>query len=353
MVDTWAEAEAASTPPLIVLEGLEPLVRGSGPITAARLGTGHSNETFLITRDGRSLVLRRPPRPPVGPTAHDVVREARILALLVEHGLRVPRPVLIHDGDEAIGAPFVLIEMVPGVVIRERMPAALNDPESRRAAVSEFVDALVEVHAVRWKGDGLEGIGRPAGYLGRQLRRWSGQWVHNRTRALPEIEAIGEWLAARVPTAEETTVVHGDAKLDNAIFRDTPPVRLAALVDWEMATLGDPLADLGLLCATYVEPGEEPDPVFGFSPATAAAGSPRRAEIAAWYAARSGRDVTSLPWYEVLALWKLMVLLEGSYRRYLAGTTQDPFFAELEMGIPRMAAAVLDRTQEPAGASWV
>ncbi|MBS1891084.1 MAG: phosphotransferase family protein [Actinobacteria bacterium] len=187
-------------------------------------------------------------------------------------------------------------------------------------------------------------MGRPSGYLDRQLRRWTSQWEHNQTRAVPPIEAIGRWLAEHRPPVEDTTVVHGDAKLDNAIYAVGPGARLAALVDWEMATLGDPLADLGLLCGTYVEPGEEADPVFGFSTATMAAGSPTRAEIAAWYAERSGRDVEHLGWYEVLALWKIMILLEGSYKRYLAGTTRDPFFKLMEQGVPRTASLVLRRT---------
>lgn len=345
VVDTWAQAESAELSPLIVLEGLEPHVPGSGPISVRRLGTGHSNETFMVTRDGASMVLRRPPRPPIPPTAHDVVRESSILTALAEHDVRAPVPLLIHAESDAIGAPFYLMELVPGVVIRESMPPLLDSQEGRRGAVKEFVEAVAEVHAVPWRGSDLEKIGRPSGYLERQLRRWMGQWEHNQTRPVPEIEEVGEWLAANRPSAEETTVVHGDAKLDNAIYREAMPVRLEALVDWEMATLGDPLADIGLLCGTYVEPGEVPDPVFGFSPATTAEGSPRREEIATWYAEVSGRDVTQLRWYEVLALWKITILLEGSYKRYLAGTTQDPFFPLLEEGIPRMASIVIERTR--------
>ncbi|HZO06328.1 MAG TPA: phosphotransferase family protein, partial [Solirubrobacterales bacterium] len=268
VVRTWAEAERAELPPLIVLEGLEPFVPGKGEITVKRLGTGHSNETFMVTRDGASMVLRRPPRPPIPPTAHDVVRESNILTALAEHSVRAPVPLVTHAEDDAIGAPFYLMELVPGVVIRESMPPLLDSPEGRRGAVREFVAAVAEVHAVPWQGTALEKIGRPSGYLERQLRRWNSQWEHNQTRVVPEIVEVGEWLAANRPTAEETTVVHGDAKLDNAIYREGMPVRLEALVDWEMATLGDPLADLGLLCGTYVEPGEEPDPVLGFSPAT-------------------------------------------------------------------------------------
>jgi aminoglycoside phosphotransferase (APT) family kinase protein len=349
VVDTWAQAERAELPPLIVLEGLEPYVPGGGPINVERLGTGHSNETFKVTRDGASMVLRRPPRPPMPPTAHDVVRESNILTALADHDVRAPVPLLVHAESDAIGAPFYLMELVPGVVIRESMPASFDDPRGRREAVSEFVTALVEVHSVPWHGSALERIGRPSGYLERQLRRWKSQWEHNQTREVEAVVAAGEWLSANRPSAEETTVVHGDAKLDNAIYSEARPLRLEALVDWEMATLGDPLADLGLLCGTYVEPGETPDPVFGFSPATTAPGSPLREEISRWYAERSGRDVAHLTWYEVLALWKITILLEGSYKRYLAGTTHDPFFPLLEQGIPRMASIVLERTRAGTG----
>jgi aminoglycoside phosphotransferase (APT) family kinase protein len=351
VVASQAEADLAELAPLIVLEGLETLVPGSGPLRVEKLGTGHSNETFRVSRDDAEFVLRRPPRPPLAPTAHDVIREARILGALADLDLRVPRPVLIHDDPDAIGAPFYLMELVPGVVIRDSMPAALDQPSGRRGVVSEFVEALVEVHAADWRGTPLEGVGRPSGYLERQLRRWNGQWDHNGTRDVPEIEQIGRWLATNRPQGTETTFVHGDAKLDNAIYEPQLPVRLAVLVDWEMATLGDPLADLGLLCGTYVGPGEEPDPVFGFSAATNREGAPQREEIAEWYAERSGRSIEHLLWYEVLAVWKIMILLEGSYKRYLAGTTQDPFFSLLKAGIPRMAGLTLDRTKpgRPSG----
>jgi aminoglycoside phosphotransferase (APT) family kinase protein len=184
-------------------------------------------------------------------------------------------------------------------------------------------------------------IGRPSGYVERQLRRWKGQWEHNRTRRITDVDRMGAWLTDHLPEDAETTIVHGDYKLDNAIFQADPHARLAAIVDWEMATLGAPLADLGLLSATYVEAGDEPDDVLSFSPATELPGCPTRAELVERYAARSGRTVGDLAWYEGLALWKIAILLEGSYRRYLAGTTADPFFARLADGVPRLAARAL------------
>lgn len=346
VVATEAEAEALPVRPLVTLEGLEPYVPGQGIIEAERLGTGHSNETFRVRREGRSWVLRRPPRPPYAPTAHDVVREYRILVALADLDVRAPRPLTVCEDASAIGAPFYLMELVVGEVVRDRFPDRLDNPVERRRALEEFVDALVELHAVHWRGTALERIGRPGGYLERQLRRWKAQWEHNQTRAVPDIDRMGDWLTENLPARYETTVVHGDYKLDNAIFRPGPPARLAVIVDWEMSTLGAPLADLGLLCATYLESGEEPDEVLGFSPATAQAGALTRAEIVARYADRSGRLVDDLHWYQGLAVWKIAILLEGSYKRYLSRSTDDPFFALLAEGVPRLAARAIQYTQQ-------
>jgi aminoglycoside phosphotransferase (APT) family kinase protein len=338
IVATWEDANALPLEPLVVLKPLEAWVPGDGPIAVERLGSGHSNETFRITRGGKNYVLRRPPRPPYPPTAHDVVRECTILAALAELHIRSPKPLRLCTNPAVIGAPFYLMEFVEGSVVRDRFPPALDTPGRRRRALEDFIDALVEIHAADWHGTPLERIGRPSGYIERQLRRWKGQWEHNRTRPIPDIELMGAWLTDQMPTDTETTIVHGDYKLDNAIFGADRLGRVATIVDWEMATLGAPLADLGLLAATYVEAGEEPDDVLGFSPATGAPGCPTRAELIERYAARSGRSVGDLTWYEALALWKIAILLEGSYKRYLAGTTADPFFARLADGVPRLAA---------------
>jgi aminoglycoside phosphotransferase (APT) family kinase protein len=339
---TYEEASALEVAPLLVLEALDGWVPGAGRIEASRLGTGHSNETFGLRRNGRSFVLRRPPRPPYAPTAHDVAREHAILSALTDLRLRVPRPLGLCADDAVIGAPFYLMELVEGDVVRETFPAAIDAPRQRRRAIEEFVDALVEIHGAQWRGTAFERLGRPSGYLERQLRRWSSQWDHNRTREIADIDRMGAWLTRHLPADHETTIVHGDYKLDNAIFRPGKPASLAVIVDWEMATLGAPLADLGLLCATYVESGDEPDDVLDFSPATALPGCLTRDELVARYGAQSGRDVEALGWFEGFALWKIAILLEGSFKRFLAGTTADPFFALLDEGVPRVAARALN-----------
>jgi aminoglycoside phosphotransferase (APT) family kinase protein len=345
IVATYEDRKRLELEPLIVIEGLEPYIPGDGPIAVRRLGSGHSNETFRVGRGRQSRVLRRPPRPPFPPSAHDVLREYEVLCALVDQDVRAPRPVAVCSDPNVIGAPFYLMEFVEGRVIRERFPANLDVRAERRRALEEFVDTLVEIHAVSWRSTELEKIGRPTGYLERQLRRWKGQWEHNRTRPIADIDRMAAWLTKYLPSDNETTLVHGDYKLDNAIFQPGRPARLAAVVDWEMATLGAPLADVGLLCATYVERGEEPDEVLGFSPATTAPGSLTRRELIERYASKSGRPIHDLPWYEGLALWKIAILLEGSYRRYQAGTTADPFFALLADGVPRLAARALHYTR--------
>jgi aminoglycoside phosphotransferase (APT) family kinase protein len=343
VVATRAEAEASAVPPLLILEGLDPFVPGNGPIATKRLGDGHSNETFLIERDGSSWALRRPPRPPFPPSAHDVMRENTILSALAGLGAPVPRTVAACEDPGPIGAPFYLMELVDGVTIRADLPEAWDDPAGRRRMCEELVEGLAAVHAAPWQGTPLAEVGRPAGYLERQLRRWNGQWEHNATRELPAIVAVGEWLAANRPESGEATLVHGDYKLDNVLFSAREP-RLMAVVDWELSTLGDPLADVGFLLATYVEPGDEIDPVLSFSPATGGEGGMTRAELAEHYAERSGRRVDAIGWYECLALWKLAILLEGSYKRFREGTTEDPFFALLESGVPRIAERALALT---------
>jgi aminoglycoside phosphotransferase (APT) family kinase protein len=340
VVATVDQATAAAQAPLIVLEALEPYVPGEGPIEVARLGDGHSNETFRVRRAGRDWVLRRPPRPPFSAAAHDILREYAVVEALVELGAPAPRPLLACADLAPLGAPFYLMELVDGVMIRDRLPAAYDDSAGLRRVTEGMVDGLAAIHALPWEGTALATIGRPSGYLDRQLRRWQGQWAENATRPLAAIGEVEGWLLANRPGESRTTVVHGDYKLDNLLFDRVGP-RLLAVVDWEMATLGDPLADLGFLLATYVGPGEEPDPVLGFSPATAAGGALTRAEIVDRYADRTGAEVAAGAWYECLALWKLAILFEGSYKRFLLGSTADPFFALLEDGVPRIAARAL------------
>jgi aminoglycoside phosphotransferase (APT) family kinase protein len=226
---------------------------GEGEIEAVPIGEGHSNVTYLLRRGEARVVLRRPPRPPIPPSAHDVLREARLLGALWNTPARVPKVLAVCADVEVIGAPFYVMEEVEGEVIVASVPDALDTPLERRRIADELIDALVEIHAVDWRAAGLEDFGRPTGYLERQLRRFLGLWELNRTREIPAVESVATWLGENMPSSPTATIVHGDYRLGNTMFAASAPARLAAVLDWEMATIGDPLADIGYLCMMWTE----------------------------------------------------------------------------------------------------
>jgi aminoglycoside phosphotransferase (APT) family kinase protein len=309
------------------------------PLEISRHEAGYSNETFFITRGSQHWVMRRPPRGELLPTAHDVLREYRVLDALVGTAARIPRPVLACDDPSVIGAPFYLMERVDGVVIREELPELFDPVEERRRIGEEMIDALVELHGVDWHTPALEAIGRPSGYLERQVRRWSGQLdlTLPRTRPLAGIAEVTEWLRRNVPEQSETTVVQGDYKLDNVAFSPTRPARLLAIFDWEMATLGDPLTDLGWLMAYWGDTGEPPEQMLpGNNLVTMQPGFHSREELVARYEERSKRSMRHFPFYYTLALWKLTIIIEGLYMHFLEGTAANPRAGEFEWRVPLM-----------------
>lgn len=317
---------------------------GMGELTVQRHQAGHSNETFFVVGGGTEWVLRRPPLGAFLPSAHDVGREYRVLSALKDTGVRVPRTALMCEDPEIIGAPFYLMERVHGVVIRDELPAFLGESE-RRAVGTELVDALVELHSIDLAATGLDGFGKLTGYLERQLRRWTGQLELTLpfTRPLPELERVGEWLRTNVPESPATTLVHGDYKLDNVMFAPDAPAKLVAILDWEMSTLGDPLADLGWMVSFWREPGDDAGEVFAETGrVTELPGFSSRSDLVERYCEATSRDASRLDWYIVLAIWKLAILLEGSYARHLGGMTDDPFFAKMERGVPELAERALE-----------
>jgi aminoglycoside phosphotransferase (APT) family kinase protein len=326
VVATREEAAAARREPLVVTEPLAAFLDeqglGAGELVVSAIGDGHSNATFLVRRGRAELVLRRPPRGPLPPSAHDVLREARVMRAVAGR-VRVPR-VLATCADEAvIGAPFYLMEKVDGHVVGAAVPDELDGAGQRRRIGEELVDALVEIHAADWRACGLEGYGRPTGYTERQVRRFMGLWEHNRTREIPEVEQVGRWLAAHLPDSPAATLVHGDFRLGNVVFAARAPAQLTAVLDWEMSTIGDPLADLGYLCTFWVSRDDPPRTMFQLPDVTRQEGFLVRDELIARYAERSGRSVRDIRWYQTLALWKYAIFMEGNYKRAMAGASDD------------------------------
>jgi aminoglycoside phosphotransferase (APT) family kinase protein len=342
VVRTHEEAEGNGRVPLLVLDPLIAFLDeaglGSGEPVITAVGDGHSNHTFLLEREGMEMIVRRPPRPPLPPSAHDVLREARVIRALDGHGVRVPEVLAVCDDEGVIGSPFYVMERVEGEVVSDNLPAIFDSDHERRRMGEELIDTLVELHAADWRAAGLEGFGKPEGYLERQLRRFTGLWEHNKTREIDAVESVGTWLRENLPESGPATVVHGDYRLGNTMFASETPARLIAIFDWEMATIGDPLADLGYLCALWTQDG---DPSGGLrehlGKVTRQPGFLTRDELVARYEDQSGRSMDNMRWYMTLAIWKSIVFMEGNYKRATSGATDDPYLKSFGEGVIELA----------------
>ena len=304
---------------------------------------GRSNLTYRLTVAGASqsrlLVLRRPPLGHVLPTAHDMGREYRVLSGLSGTQVPVARPVAFCDDTDVIGAPFYLMEHVPGAVLRTRQDmVGLTEVQSRELSEG-LADMLAAIHGVDVEAAGLSGLGRGAGYLTRQLNRWQRQWELSVTREVPGYGELVARLTDRLPAEGEATLVHGDFRLDNVLVTVAPRPRITAVVDWEMATIGDPLADLGLTLVYWTDPGEEGWLKRDVSTdATASPGFLSRAEFAAGYAERTGRDISRIGYYVAFGYFKLAVVLEGINARYLQHQTVGEGFDQDGIAVPTLVA---------------
>lgn len=299
-----------------------------GPFTFDVIAGGHSNLTYSVTgTDGTRFVLRRPPLGHVLASAHDMGREHRIISGLQTSAVPVA-PALGFCDDPAVNdAPFYVMGFVDGHVLRDRDSAmATLSPAARRTASESLVDTMVAIHSVDLQAAGLADLGRHEGYIARQLKRWYGQWNQQKTRELPDVDQVHAALSANIPEQGPATIVHGDYRLDNCMVGDDG--RVLAVLDWEICTLGDPLADVGLLQVYWNGPN---DPVTAWvGSATSAEGFYDRPDLAARYAQVSGRDLSNLPFYVAFAYWKLACILEGVYARYLGGALGARDAAELE-----------------------
>jgi aminoglycoside phosphotransferase (APT) family kinase protein len=346
IVATHEQGRANAREPLLVIEPLLHFLRQAGldapdDLSAQPVGDGHSNATFALST---GVVLRRPPRGPLPPSAHDVLREARLLRALTPTDVRVPEILAVCDDPAVIGAPFYVMELIDGQVITDAVPGALDDEREHERIADELIDGLVSIHAADWPQLGLEGFGKPTGYLERQLRRFNGLWEHNRTREVADVTEIGGWLAAHVPPSQPATIVHGDYRLGNTIYGPDAPARLAAILDWEMATIGDPLADVGYLMTHWVQADDAPSQ-FTLQSVTKLPGFPTRAQLVQRYEQRSGRTVEHLDWYVTLALWKAAVFMEGNYKRAISGATDDPYLKTFGDGVLELAQRALEITR--------
>ncbi|HEX2771370.1 MAG TPA: phosphotransferase family protein [Micromonosporaceae bacterium] len=310
-----------------------------GPVRAGLIAGGRSNLTYVVSSGRHEFVLRRPPLGHVLATAHDMTREFRVISALATTRVPVPAALLLCPDDEVLGAPFYLMERVAGEVYRSRAQTDHLTPQQRHRLANAMMDTLADLHAVDPAAVGLADFGRPEGFLARQVRRWSGQLDRSRSRPLPGIDELRAKLAASVPEgANAGRIVHGDYRLDN-LMADPATLAVRAVLDWEMATLGDPLTDLGLLLTYWEVLGGDAaagNPVAdGLGPA---AGFPSGNELMSRYAGRSGIDVGPLDWHVALGCFKLAVICEGIHYRYTLGQTVGAGFDRIgEMVDPLVA----------------
>ena len=317
------------------------------PLSFDLIAGGHSNLTYRVTDgDGRATVLRRPPLGQVLASAHDMGREHKIIAALDGTDIPVPPALGYEAGSEVNGAPFYVMDFVDGHVLRDQAAASELSTEARANTGDSLVEVLARIHAVDPGEVGLGDLGRTDGYIERQLKRWYGQWNKSKTRELADIDRVHDGLSANIPPQGPAAVVHGDYRLDNCMVDDDGNV--VAVLDWELCTLGDPLADVGLLMVYWTEPGDVASAALT-SP-TRAEGMRSRAEILDRYADASGRDLSSIDFYVAFGYWKLACIVEGVYARYIGGsmgqrdTSDFDAFARQVEAMAAQAAAALDRT---------
>lgn len=311
------------------------------PFEFSVIAGGRSNLTYAVTgADGTRVVLRRPPLGHVLATAHDMAREHRIISAVGTSGVPVPRTLGLCVDDEVNGAPFYVMSFVDGIVLDSIEKGHLLEPAQRRAAGIDLIDVLADLHEVDIDAVGLGDLAKREGYVERQVRRWSTQWERSKTRELPAVDEVARRLAARVPVQQGVSIAHGDYRFGNVLV-DAATGRLAAVLDWELCTLGDPLADVGYL-GVYWFTGDES--TMRANDPTPAGGFPAYDELLGRYAARTGRDLADIAYYVAFGCWRLAVISEGVYARYLHGAMGDHDGADVEsfrLGTETLAARAL------------
>ena len=338
---------------------IEAYVRAHAPFLDAALDdvrqftNGAANLTYLLRFGPHEVVLRRPPSGTIAPGAHDMRREWRVLSRLWRHFDRAPRAHLFCDDPSVAGADFFVMEHRPGVVIRDEIPApiAAHDDAARRVSFA-LIDAMAELHLLDPETAGVADIGKPAGFVARQVSGWRKRWELAQARssndARGEMTVVASRLERSVPSPQRASIVHNDLKLDNCAFAPAEPDRVASIFDWDMTTLGDPLIDLGTLLNYWPDPSDPPDARRGSHDGMRHMGLPARAEITARYVARTGTDPALVRWYEAFAQWKTAVVVQQLHNRWLEGASADPRHEHIAEGVPALAASA-SRLLDDAG----
>lgn len=314
-----------------------------GPLVVEQFPSGHSNLTYLVRLGDREMVLRRPPFGTKVKGAHDMSRECRVLSKL--HPVYPPAPqVLVYCDDASVlGAPFYLMERIPGVIIRRDPPRGLPfTNETARQLSESFIDNLVRLHALDYGRIGLADLGKPHGYLERQVRGWIDRYHGSETHKLPEVERISPWLVEHMPFSSEATLIHNDYKYDNVVLDPEDVTHIIGVLDWEMSTIGDPLTDLGTTLAYWLDPHDSAElREIRWSPSMYA-GSLTRAQLVERYVRATGRDSSNMVFYLAFARFKVAVILQQIYYRYHHGLTHDERFAAMPERIRILVRASLE-----------
>lgn len=338
------QAGAVRTGEALDLMRLEPFLRErfghQGPISVEQFPSGHSNLTYLVQIGAQEVVLRRPPFGSKVRTAHDMTREYRVLSKLHSIYSLAPRALFYCDDLSVLDAPFYLMERIRGMIIRRDLPPGSDFPPETALRLSEaFVDNLVRLHDLDYAAAGLGDLGKPQGYLERQVKGWIERYHNSKTHDFPEVKLISAWLMAQMPDGQDAALIHNDYKYDNLVLDAHDATKIVGVLDWEMCTVGDPLADLGTALAYWTDPQDLED-LQEIRPApTTLPGTLTRAQLIARYAAASGRDSSHMVFYLAFARFKVAVIIQQIYYRYERGLTQDARFASLPKRIHALLRA--------------
>lgn len=350
VVSTETEAATLSMPPLLVEETIRQYLDdhsiGSGPLSIDPVGEGQSNATFRIRREGADVILRRGPRPPLPKSTHDMVREARVQTALADFDFPVPNIRSVYTEDDLLGVPFYIMDRLDGDVVTSKLPERFEPVDRRRTLVERAVATLAQLHSLDVSQPSLADVGRPNGYLERQVNRFTKLWPQNTLREIPLVDRLSTWLSDNLPATQRHSVIHGDYRIGNLMFAPEEQPQIQAVLDWEMATLGDPLADLGYVVATYATPGVQPT-VMELTTVTREPDFPKRHDLIELYSQDSDLDLSELHWYQTLALWKSAIFCEAIYTRWLKGERPNDkdFGRRLENGVPELLESAWEYTK--------